>query len=448
MRNRRNEMGKKYLVMIISISLMFLFLSSVLYADESKEKPSFGFNMDFNIGLSSYEDSNGQQVAFQKFSFFPEFSYGKWGLGLDLTFELDGDFKLRDLDNDGHADGWYTFSDYLYKIYYVRYGFKGDPLYARIGAFESYTLGHGLIMDGFSNVLFYPQIHHLGLNLDVDGSVFNFPIIGMESVVRDVLDWDIMGLRVYARPLTSLSMPIIKDLKVGATIVTDLDQQEINDPGDPNYKNYHSPKDNPNSKSVTEFGLDTELPLLQREKMSLITYADWAKISGKGNGSLVGATFQYSWFKLIGQMRFFGKHFVMSYFDSYYEVDRATKYNSLDSYDQFYVGYLIGTDMSLFNLLTFSAYWSDGFNDNERPRIQVGIATVENAIPKFDISFNYDKKDISSFKDTFSSANSLLQLEVAYKVSQIASLVFIFQRTYTPSGQESNQTLIETRFSF
>ena len=182
--------------------------------------------------------------------------------------------------------------------------------------------------------------------------------------------------------------------------------------------------------------------------MSLITYADWAKIGGKGSGSLIGATFQYAWFKLIGQMRFFGKHFVMSYFDSYYEVDRATKYNSLDSYDQFYVGYLVGTDLSLFNILTFSAYWSDGFNDNEGPRIQVGIATAENAIPKFDISFSYDKKDISSFKDTFSPANSLMQLEIAYKVSKIAALVFIFQRTYTPSGQESNQTLIETRFSF
>lgn len=441
-------MGKKSVVVGIFLLVAFFAVSLIAFAEEEKEKPKFGFNMDFNIGLSSYENSNHQQVTFQKFSFFPEFSYGKWGLGLDLTFEFDGNFKLRDLDNDGKPDTWSTFTDYLYKIYYVRYGFKGDPLYARIGAFDSYTLGHGLIMSGFSNVLFYPQIHHLGLNLDIDGSIFNMPIIGMESVVRDVLDWDIIGLRVYVRPLTSLSTPIIKDLKVGATFVTDRDPQEITDTADPNYEKYGSPKDNPNSTPVSEFGLDTELPIFQKGKMSLITYADWAKIAGKGSGSLIGATFQYSWFKLIGQMRFFGKEFVMSYFDSFYEVERSTKYNSLNAYDQFYAGYLVGTDLSLFNLLTFTFYWSDGFNDSEGPRIQTRIATVKNAIPKFDITFSYDKKDISSFADTFSTANSLMELEFAYKVSPIASIVFIYQRTYTPSGNESDQTLIETRFSF
>jgi len=134
-------MGKKYLVGILLV--LFLVSGTWLFAQETaeKEKPQFGFNMGFTIGLSSYEYSAGNPIAFQKFSFFPEFSYGKWGLGLDLTFEFDGAFNLRDLDNDGNADTWSKFSDYLYKIYYVRYGFKGDPLYARVGAFETYTLG-------------------------------------------------------------------------------------------------------------------------------------------------------------------------------------------------------------------------------------------------------------------------------------------------------------------
>ena len=423
--------------------ILFVF-SAVVFAqtDEevSKEKPKLGFNMNFNIGLSSYEDIDGNQVAFQKFGLFPEFTYGKWGLGLDFTFEFDGDWQLRDLDKDGKADRWSTFTDYLQKIFYIRYGYKGDPLYGRIGAFQSYTLGHGLIMDRYSNTIFYPQVIQLGLNLDVDGSVFNFPYIGIESVVDDILDWDIMGVRVYMRPLMNLSTPIINKLEVGATIVTDLDPQE--DPTE-------SPDDNPASESVTEFGLDVEVPLLERQDMNLIAYADWATISGKGSGSFIGSTYTYRWLKLLAQLRFFGKQFVMSYFDPYYERDRATKYIELDAYDQFYVGYLIGTELGILNILNFHFYWSDGFNDPEGPRIQTGIGTAEGAIPKIDAALMYDKKDINSFKDFFEKEDSLLQLEIGYKVTKGTAIVFIYQITYSPyTNEETSRTFIETRFSF
>ena len=454
-------MAKKFLVIMLVLLIAFGFgIVGVAFGqsgddEKSSEKPKFGFNMNLNIGLSSYEDSSGQQIAFQKFSFFPEFSYGKLGVGLDLTFEFDGDFKLRDLDNDGKADTWTKFTDYLYKIYYVRYGHKGDPLYVRAGAIETYTLGHGLIMEGYNNILFYPQIHQLGLNVDLDGSLFNFPLIGFESIVDDVLDWDIIGLRVYSRPLMSLDVPIINQLKVGASFVTDLDPLEVNDPTNPDYEKYRSPKDNPDSKDnrVKEFGIDTEVPLLQKGKLSIISYADYAKIGGKGSGGLIGSTLTYDWFRFIAQLRFFGKQFVMSYFDPYYELDRnnpdeGPKYNSLDKITDSYMGYLLGTGFSILNLLQFQFSWSDGFNDAEGPRIQSGLSTVEGAIPKIDASFAFDKKDIDNFKDLFSGADTIMQLTVGYKVSGMAKIVFIFKRTYTPSGKSTDQTFIETQFSF
>ena len=431
---------KSLIIMFFIILCSSVVLAQVEEESGQKEKPKFGFNMNFSLGLSSYEDINGDQIAFQKFGIFPEFTYGKWGLGLDLTLELDGDFQMRDLDNDGKPDRWSTFTDYLYKIYYVRYGHKGDPLYGRIGAFDSYTLGHGLIMEGFSNTLYYPQVLQLGLNLDIDGRIFNFPLIGMESVVNDVLDWDIMGLRVYARPFMNTTTPLIKDLKLGGTVVKDIDTQE-----DPIEK----PEPFSKSESVTEYGIDIELPLLERQNMNLIAYADWAKISGKGSGSFIGSTFTYQWFKALAQLRFFGKQFAPNYFDAYYEKDRSAKYNSLDNYTEFYMGYFIGTELGLFNILNFFFYWSDGFNDPEGPRIQSGIGTAENAIPKIDASFTYDKKDVDDFRDLFSEEDSLMQLKVAYKISAITSLVFIHERTYSPyTGDVTDRTFIETQFSF
>ncbi|MGQ9617169.1 MAG: hypothetical protein ACUVWJ_12315 [Spirochaetota bacterium] len=442
-------MVKKWMLDLLTFLIVVLMMG-VIYAQSTeegeavtaaeKEKPEFGFNMNFNIGLSSYEDIDGNQIAFQKFSFLPEFSYGKWGVGLDLTFEFDGDFNLRDLDRDGKADTWTKFSDYLYKIYYVRYGHKGEPIYGRIGAFDTYTLGHGLLMYKFKNTLFYPQVHQLGLNLDIDGKIFNFPLLGFESVVDDVLDWDIIGLRVYARPLMNIPSPLLSKLKVGASFIMDADPQEdpLTDPLG----------DNPKSDSVTTFGVDTELPLLEREVMSLITYADWASIGGKGSGAMLGSTFTYGWFDLIAQLRFFGKHFVYGYFDQYYERERPFKYDSLDAITKFYIGYLLGTDMSLFNFINFYFYWEDGFNDPYGPRIQTGVMTVENAIPKFDVSFSYDKKDIDSFKDFFSTEDSLIRLVVAYRVTTFAKIVFTQQRTFTPSGKSTSQTFVETQFSF
>ncbi|KPJ85124.1 MAG: hypothetical protein AMS17_14905 [Spirochaetes bacterium DG_61] len=262
----------------------------------------------------------------------------------------------------------------------------------------------------------------------------------MESVVDDVLDWDIMGMRVYARPLTGLPSPILSKLEVGATVVTDHDPQEIPT---------EAPDDDPASESVTEFGLDVELPLLERQDMSLIAYADWAKISGKGSGSFIGSTYTYGWFKALAQLRFFGKQFVPNYFDAYYERDRATKYASLDAYDEFYVGYLIGTEIGIFNILNFYFSWSDGFNDPEGPRVQTGIGTAENAIRMIDASLMYDKKDIDSLEDFFSEEDSLLQLEIVYKVTRGAAIAFIYQRTYSAySGDVTGRTLVETRFSF
>jgi len=430
---------KGFVVLFIS-----LFCVCAAYAQSEergvKDQPRLGFGMDFGLGLSSYEDVDGNQVSFQKFAFFPMFTYGKWSLVLDFTFEFDGDFKLRDLDKDGNADRWTTFSDYLYKIHYLRYGLRTDPVYALIGQFKGYTLGHGLIMQGFTNTLYYPQVIKLGLNVGFDGSVLNFPVFGLQAVVDDVADWDIIGVRGYVRPLNSARNPLLRELRFGATVVTDLDPQD--DPAD-------HPGDASSSEEVTEFGFDAEMPLLLREDRSLVAYAEWASILDKGSGALIGSTYTYDWLKLLGQLRFFGKQFVAHYFDPFYEVERAVKYSSLDTFDEFTIGYLLGTELGFFDILNFSFFWTDAFTDIEGPRIQTGIGTLPGTIPKFDVAVSYDKKDIDSFSDFFDEDQGLLSTSLTYHVSPTASIVFLFERAYSPySGGVASRTFVETRFSF
>jgi hypothetical protein len=426
------------------ISLFFLLSCVVLRARAEDQvpvdKPKFAFAMNLTIGLSSYEDIAHNQAAFQKLGILPELSYGRWGLGFDLSLEFDADFSLRDLDDDGKPDGWTTLHDYITKVDYLQYGEKGDPLYGRIGTFDGYTMGHGLVMNDFSNTIYYPQIIQLGLNLDVDGRLLSFPYVGFVSVVDDVLDWDILGARLYARPFYDSQNPIFKGFELGATFVTDTDTLELPT---------EVPEDNPASGRVAEFGIDVEVPLLEKEGMSLVAYADWAKIVERGSGGFVGGAFTYQWLTLSGQIRFLGEEFVPAYFDSFYEEDRAGKYASLDAYTDFYMGYMIGTELDLFKVLEFSFQWEHGLHDVEGPRVLTGIGTADGALPKFAASLVYEKKDIDGIDDFFSEGDSLLRLTAGYKISPVTKILFVYEMTYSPYTLDpAHRAFVDTQFSF
>jgi hypothetical protein len=412
--------------------------------NEDEQRPRFDFTMNLSVGLSSYEDSAGVQRIYQKYGVFPEFGYGRWGLELDLSLELDGDFHLMDLNNDGDPDRWTTLHDYLTRIHYLRYGQKGDPLYGRIGAFDSYTLAHGLIMERFSDTVFYPQVIQLGLNFDMDGALFSFPYIGLEAVVDDVLDWDIVGVRFYAKPLAGAANPLLKRLEFGGTVVTDQDPQE--NPLD-------VPEDDPASEGVTEYGADVELPLLEKERTSLVAYADWAKIVDGGSGALIGSTFTHGWLALLGQLRFLGKDFTHAYFDSFYEVDRGEpptgKFDSLAAYGEFYMGYLVGTEMSAQDAVTFSFMLSDGIGDPEGLRVIAAVGTGEKLSQKLDIALFYDMRDVETFSDLYSDENSLIRFTLGYRLGAAADIVFTFERAYSPySLNPADRIYVDTRFSF
>ena len=77
-------------------------------------------------------------------------------MGLDLDFLFDKKFRLK-------VEDWDHLIDYLYKIYYLKYGNRRDMFYGHIGGFPNTTIGTGLIMGKYSNMALYPQMRNLGL---------------------------------------------------------------------------------------------------------------------------------------------------------------------------------------------------------------------------------------------------------------------------------------------
>ena len=438
---------------IIIIVFIIFTLCSLLYgqsADETpqpEEKPEFNFDMGIVIGLSNYEDVDGVQNGYQRLGFLPHFSYGMWRFGFNFTFEFDGDFSLRDLDKDGRADTWTSLIDWLYKLEYVEYAEKGEPIYGLIGEFDSYYLGNGMLLKDFNNNLFYPYILQRGLLFDFDAGVVNFPFIGIESIVNDVLDWDVLGARLFVRPLAGLNVPI-SQLEVGGTVVADLDPKQKYDS-----KDTRPPKDNAASKTVTTFGIDVGLPLMTSEDMALETYVDWAMIMDKGNGFSAGADFRYKWIEFVAELRFLGKQFEPHYFDPFYWVERPDKYNDLDLITDRYIGYLVGVDLNLWNKVIFYFHWEDGLVDVSepriaKPRITTGIALDEEALKKIGFHITYDKKGIGSLDDFIDLDNSLFEALFEYRVTDFASIVFVQQQSFAPSFKSVSNTSIETRFQF
>ena len=149
--------------------------------------PSLGFKLGIGIGVQTFNDTN-PPTTWQSLSVFPDISFGKLGIGFAfaINYNFSGgsgnSFAVR------QEDWWptnepVTFQNvlaiYLPKIAYIRWGEKGDPLFLKLGSFNDATLGDGFIMGDYSNILFLPTQRHFGLQADVDGSLFNFPYMGL-----------------------------------------------------------------------------------------------------------------------------------------------------------------------------------------------------------------------------------------------------------------------------
>jgi hypothetical protein len=411
--------------------------------DPSQPKPEFQFDMGIILGLESLESYSGEQEGYQKVGLYPQFSYGRWRFGFDFTFEFDGSFDLRDLDEDGRADNWNTFSDAFYKLQYVEYARKGEPIYGLIGELDSIDLGKGMLMEAFNNNLFYPYILQRGLLFEFDGAALSFPYVGVGAVVNDVLDWDVIGARVFFKPAAGSSGPPIRNFQLGITGVVDVDpKQEYTS------KDTRPPRDNPSGETVGTLGVDVQLPLIEDEKTELATSVEWAIITGKGNGFSFGIDYHYDWFTLHGQLRYLGRRFVPHYFDPFYWVERPFKYDGLDSISSNYVGYLVGADVDILNVVSLSFTWEDGLIEGIEPRIRAGVALVETAFKKIGFHITYDKKGITDVKDFADLNNSIFEALFEYRVTEFASIVFIQSQSFAPIGRSVPQTHVETRFRF
>jgi hypothetical protein len=168
----------------------------------------------------------------------------EWSFGTDAKYANDIPGMVGDIA-----------SDLFLKIRYLEWGQQRDPFFFKVGNLNDITIGHGLIMRNFANDADFPTVRRVGVNVGMDFGGF-----GLEAMVNDAASPDIVGGRLYVRPVPGfkaalglsglVDMNPAKDWQGGAAAV-----------GNPMFING---------------GLDIDLPFVESDFISVVAFADGA----------------------------------------------------------------------------------------------------------------------------------------------------------------------------
>jgi len=415
------------------ISLIFsLILVSVLAAPILAQQSSpFGNSGSFAgaLGMTVIDDD-----TYFTINLTPDIAFGKFGVGLNINLLYNTKSgAIRSVD-------WDESYDWARLIRYLRYGHKRDNVYARIGTLDAARLGHGFLMNYYTNEASFDQ-RKIGLAFDMD-----FGTAGFETVTNNLGRFEVFGARAYARPLRPyIDIPLVKDLTFGATYITDVD---------------------PDSRRGTEDGLyaigfDTELPLIRVPMLNTFAYFDWAKIDSFGSGIAFGVEANLRIIAGVAEVtaklerRILGKEFIPAYFDAFYEIQR---YQPLEN------GSLFRKDQSL----AFVQDETKGVFGELAGHILNTIRLVGNfqrldqtpnsgilhlaadsgdKIPVLALQANYDKMGIETLNDAFTlDDRSIARIGVGYKVKPYLMLFMDYIHTFQ-FDEEQNKYKAQKRIS-
>ncbi|HDQ14262.1 MAG TPA: hypothetical protein ENN41_05560 [Sediminispirochaeta sp.] len=407
-----------------SIPLLLLGLLALPLSAQEAEAGGTDFAMTIELGAQTFneKDDSGDfdQVTYQSLSLNPEFIFGKIGVGMAFTvnyrFVDDGggsSFEVR--EQDWIPDDDNSFLDLYLPIFrYVRYGYKGDPLYAKIGSIDNGSLGTGFLMANYSNSLFLPELRKVGLALDVDGQLFDFPYLGVESFVGNLANFDVIGSRLYVRPLMITEIPILKNLQIGGTFAADTKADAHTD--------FDQEPD-----TVSMFSFDFIQPLLNKDLFSLNFYGDMAFQPGGeelNQGVLVGVGGRAFKFVNYGlNSLFIGDNFVPFYFDAAYDLYRESKYriysgtDSVEGYAgwQSTLGFQLLGEAVQFNTTLSGSFSPDSSKPSTLPHLRSTLVVAEGLLPGVFFDLSYDKRNIASFDELIDPENALILANVNYK---------------------------------
>ena len=392
------------------------------------------------IGMTTIASESGTDT-YINVHMRPEFAFGKLGVGLNLNLLFNtqtGEIRKED---------WNRPTALLQQIRYVRWGRKFDPLYIRAGTLDAARIGHGSIVNYYSNDASWDN-RKFGGAFDLDMGLFGF-----ESIASNFARTELLAGRAYVRPFrNSMPIPIVKNISFGATYANDIDPDGRIDTKD----------------GTSVYGLDAEVPIFKNSKFGLYFYYDWAQIYGfsyqedrtrtfgvgqfAGVAADIGSLFGLAEFHAKFERRWLGREFMPAYFDAFYEIQRYQE-GGLHKADL-----LLGiTDETRG---WFGEFWGKVLDDRIRvigmysfldDVSESGALHFEldapDLVPVLAVHATYDKIGINNVGDVFTLDNrSMARVGVGYKINPFLIMYLDYIWTFEETTPGSNVYRPQERF--
>ncbi|MDZ7317664.1 MAG: hypothetical protein ONB11_00800 [candidate division KSB1 bacterium] len=416
-------------ISITGLALLLLIASTATTSAQTANP--FGNSGSFTGGLGMTVIDN---QTFVTINLRPDIALGKFGLGLNVNL-------LYNTKNGAiRGEDWNESYDWARLIRYVRYGQKRDKFYTRIGTLDAARLGHGFLMNYYTNEASFDR-RKIGLELDMD-----FGLAGFETVTNNLGRFEVFGARGYARPLQLYTdLPIVKDIAFGATYVTDIDPDSRRGTDD----------------GLNAFGVDVEVPLINMPMFRTYTYFDVAKIDTFGSGYAFGIEAIFKPAAGIAEVsaklerRILGKEFIPSYFDAFYEIQRfqPLEGGGLARKDQRLAmvqdetrgvfGELVGHVLNTIRLVgNFQR-----LDQTKKSGVLHLAADSGDRIPVLALQAAYDKTGIETLNDAFTlDDRSIARIGLGYKVKPYLMLFMDYIHSFKYDA-EKNKYKAQKRYS-
>lgn len=396
------------------------------------------------------------------------------GVGIDGYIRIGSDGKLRKED----FDDWY---DAIRWISYIRIGHPGEDLYARIGGLNNVTLGHGTIVDNYSNNSSYDD-RRIGLIGRIDMGLF-----GGEGFTSDVLlNKSLIAARGFIRPFQL--MPLLgkswffKNIEFGGTASYDLDSNAVrlvpNHP--PWVKVFHVPTDDNKTRDsiviikdsdrvgspLKIYGVDASVMVWKSDNLEGRVYGDYVKIIDFNEGFVIGARSSFlldssTFVDLRLERYLFKNHFLPNYYNSFYERERfhddidtlsyITKATRLvDTASGQGNGFKFGGFINLSDKVQIGINYAHLDNLRHADLMEISF-TFPNIWWKFFGAINYMRSNIDGPRDYFGfDQNTLASARLSFQPFKFLVLNLLMRWTFTRDANDhvATQSIIEPKAVF
>ncbi len=240
-------------------------------------------------------------------------------------------FRVKDnppRDDDGafRRQDWDEAAEFLRIVRWIEYGHPYGGVYWRAGELANVRIGHRTIVDNYINSLELDH-HQWGLHGSLN-SVYG----GVELLLDNFADPDVMGLRVYARPWAfvdqasywnrlAVGMSFIGDQNAPLDLLTTADGTAYaRDRGDFVVER---------SSATGLLGWDVELNVVDEERVTVTPYTDANTHLSLGSGWHLGSFFGFKLTDAVvldmrAEYRLAGRHYLPGYIGTLYEIERST----------------------------------------------------------------------------------------------------------------------------